>query len=113
MHMTKTDNDLSVMPEVDEDGFLVDAQPWTKEVAEILAQPEVPQGLTEEHWKLIDYMRQYYLRTGSVPPVRKLARDTGMTLRRIKALFPQGLTKGPCRLAGIPRIAIRPSFLYP
>ena len=111
--MAAAESRLPVMPEVDEDGFLLEAQPWTREVAEILAQPEVPEGLTEDHWRLIDYMRDYYLRTGSVPPVRKLSRDTGMSLRRIKALFSQGLTKGPCRLAGIPRIVIRPSFLYP
>jgi len=104
---------LNAMSQVDEDGFLLETQPWTKEIADILAREVVPEGLTEEHWELIDYMRQYYLRTGSVPPVRKLSRDVGLSLRRIKELFPQGLTNGPCRLAGIPRIAIRPSFLYP
>ncbi len=104
---------LPAIPQVDEDGFLLEAQPWTKEVADILAQEVVPEGLTEDHWRLIDYMRQYYLRMGSVPPVRMLSRHTELSLRRIKELFPQGLTKGPCRLAGIPRIAIRPSFLYP
>ena len=100
-------------PEVDEEGFMIDGEKWTKDIAEILAAAEVPEGLTPDHWVLIDYMREYYIDHGSVPPVRMLARRTGFTLRHIKALYPSGLTKGVCKIAGIPRIVIRPSFLYP
>ena len=100
-------------PAVDEDGFLANAEEWTKDIAKVLAQEEVPRGLTEDHWKIVDYLRQYYLEYGTVPPVRMLARDTGFSLIRMKKLFPHGLTKGACRIAGIPRIAIKPSFLYP
>jgi len=103
----------SAMPELDEEGFLIDTKKWTEEVAQILAQEEQPRGLTEDHLIVIDYMRQYYLEFGSVPPIRMLARRTGLSLLRIKELFPSGLTKGACRYAGIPRIAIRPQFLYP
>lgn len=104
---------VPLTPEVDEEGFLLKPETWSKEVAQILAQKEMPKGLTEEHWKVIDYMRQYYLRTGSVPPLRMLSRDVGLSLRNIRELFPNGLTYGACRLAGLPRVAIRPSFLYP
>ena len=38
------------MPELDDDGFLVDARKWTEEVAEILAQDEVPTGLTDGYF---------------------------------------------------------------
>ena len=99
--------------EVDEEGFLIDADGWTKDIAQILSQEEVPSGLTEDHWRIIDYMRQYYLEYGTVPPVRMLSRDTGFSLRSIKELFPHGLTRGACKIAGIPRIAIKPNFLYP
>ena len=101
------------MPEIDEDGFLTDTAKWTQEIAEILAQNEVPKGLTPDHWLVLDFMREYYTNFGTVPPVRMLARRTGLSLRRIKELFPSGLTKGACKIAGIPRIAIKPVFLYP
>ncbi len=55
---------------------------------------EVEGELTEEHWKVIDYFRKYYLEFKSVPPVRKLARDTGCDLKRACMLFPSGLTMG-------------------
>jgi len=100
-------------PKVDEEGFLVDTDGWTRDVAEVLSREEVPSGLTEDHWRIIDYMRKYYLEFGTVPPVRMLSRDTGFSLRSIKELFPHGLTMGACKIAGIPRIAIRPNYLYP
>jgi len=111
--MFNREPDRTTLPELDRDGYLVDAQKWTKEVAEILANTEMPQGLSEDHWRVIDFLRQYYLEWGSVPPVRMLARRTGLSLRRIKELFPSGLTKGACRIAGIPRIIIKPSYIYP
>jgi len=74
---------------VDEEGFLVQPEIWTKEVAQFLARDEVEGELTEEHWKVIDYFRKYYLEFKSVPPVRKLARDTGCDLKRACTLFPE------------------------
>ena len=103
----------NALPELDEEGFLVDTNKWTEEVAQIMAQMEMPTALTKDHWILIDFMRLFYLEDGCVPPVRMLARRTGISLRRMKELFPQGLTKGACKYAGIPRIAITPQFLYP
>lgn len=90
------------LPELDTDGFLVDAHKWTKEVAEILAQGDMAQGLTEDHWKVIDYLRQYFLEWDGAPPVRMLARRTGLSLRDLKRLFPDGLRKYACRYAGLP-----------
>jgi len=101
------------MPEFDEDGFLIDSEKWSKDIAEILAQKEVPRGLTGDHWTAVDFMREYYITFGTVPPVRILVRRTELSLRRLKELFPSGLTKGACKIAGIPRSTIRPNFLYP
>ncbi len=99
--------------DLDKEGFLQQPDIWNESVAQLLAQDEVSDGLTEEHWKLIDYLRQYYLEFGTVPPVRMIRRDTGFNLEHTYRLFPSGLTKGACRIAGIPRITIRPNFLYP
>ncbi|MFC2002453.1 TusE/DsrC/DsvC family sulfur relay protein [Chloroflexota bacterium] len=101
------------IPEIDEDGFLIDSEKWSREIAEILAQKDVPQGLTEDHWTVVAFMRDYYQTFGTVPPVRMLSRRTNLSLRRIKLLFPSGLTKGACKIAGIPMVTIRPNFLYP
>jgi tRNA 2-thiouridine synthesizing protein E len=99
--------------ELDKEGYLVRTETWTEDRANALAKEEVPHGLTEDHWKVIEYMRGYYLENGTVPPVRMLARRTGLSLRQMQRLFPSGLTKGACKIAGIPRSAVSPRFLYP
>jgi TusE/DsrC/DsvC family sulfur relay protein len=91
-----------VLPELDRDGYLLDSRKWTKEIAEILARSDVPRGLTEDHWRVIDFLRHYYLENESAPPVRMLARETGLSLRELRQLFPDGLAKGACRYAGLP-----------
>lgn len=106
-------NNTQAMLEVDEEGFLVDGEKWSQDIARILAEKEVPKGLTPDHWAIIDFMREYYLNFGTVPPTRMLARRTGFSLRSIKQLFPSGLTRGACKIAGIPRIVIKPGYLYP
>ena len=100
--MTDRGKDRTIFPELDRDGYLVDTQKWTKEVAEILAESEMPQGLSEDHWRVIDFLRQYYLEWKAAPPVRMLSRETGLSLRDLKHLFPNGLAKHACRYAGMP-----------
>lgn len=99
--------------DLDEEGFLRHPEMWNESVAQLLAQEEVPGELTEEHWKLINYLRRYYLDFDTVPPVSMIRRDTGINLEHVCKLFPSGLTRGACRIAGIPRKTIRPNFLYP
>ena len=103
----------SQLLELDKEGFLVRAETWTEDMARLLADEEVPEGLTEDHWSVINFMRQYYLEMGTPPPVRMIARRTGCSLRQMQRLFPSGLTHGACKIAGIPRDAISPRFLYP
>jgi tRNA 2-thiouridine synthesizing protein E len=101
----------SLIPERDEDGFLLKSETWNKNVAELLAQGEASGGLTEDHWKIIDYLRHYYLEFNSIPPVKMLCKRTGLKYGYICSLFPSGLTRGACKVAGIPRAKIHP--LYP
>ncbi len=57
--MFNRETERATLPELDESGYIVDAHKWTKEVAEILAKSDMPPGLSEDHWKVIDYVRQY------------------------------------------------------
>jgi tRNA 2-thiouridine synthesizing protein E len=102
-----------LLPEIDDEGFLLRPETWTKDIANFLAQGEVSEGLTEDHWKVIDYLRNYYLGFKGVPPVRMLCKRTGLKFKYICELFPSGLTRGACKIAGIPRKTIKPSFFYP
>jgi tRNA 2-thiouridine synthesizing protein E len=59
--------------------------------------------LTEDHWKVINYIRGYYLQFGIAPMIRKLCKESGFKLNEIYTLFPSGPAKGACKLAGLPK----------
>jgi tRNA 2-thiouridine synthesizing protein E len=98
---TFTQGEISL--EVDEDGFIQEPDLWNKEVAAALATTEGVDDLTEDHWKVVEYLRNYYLQFGVAPMIRKLCKETGFDLKRIYALFPSGPAKGACKVAGLPK----------
>ncbi|MEW6044983.1 MAG: TusE/DsrC/DsvC family sulfur relay protein [Bacillota bacterium] len=89
--------------EVDEDGFMQNPEMWNEEVARALANTEGVAELTEDHWKIVRYLREYYLNYGVAPMIRKLCKDTGYDLKTIYELFPSGPAKGACKVAGLPK----------
>jgi len=91
------------MANVDEGGYLLHPEMWTEDTAVVLAEQMVPGGFIEEHWRVMKYLRQHCLEFGIVPPVKKLCRDTGSKLKDIYGLFPTGLAREACKIAGIPR----------
>lgn len=99
--------------ETDDMGYMIIPAEWTPDIAESLAREQGMDVLTDDHWRVIIHMRQYYLEFGMPPPIRRLSRETGFSLRQMKKMFPTGLAEGACKIAGLPRNAIKPSFLYP
>jgi len=90
--------------EVNEEGFLVNPEDWDEEVAKFLAKKEESlENLTEEHWAVINYIRNYYLENKLAPMVRTVCKTTGLPLKKIYELFPSGPAKGACKLAGLPK----------
>ncbi|HZK53544.1 MAG TPA: TusE/DsrC/DsvC family sulfur relay protein [Desulfosporosinus sp.] len=89
--------------ELDEDGFLEDHTVWNEAVAKALGLTEEVDELTEEHWKMINYLRDYYEQFGVAPMVRKMCKDTGFNQKKIYELFPAGPGKGACKIAGLPK----------
>ena len=93
----------NVSIEVDEDGFMQEPDGWDKDIAAALGTTEGVDDLTEDHWKVVDYLRNYYLQFGVAPMIRKLCKETGYDLKRIYELFPSGPAKGACKVAGLPK----------
>jgi TusE/DsrC/DsvC family sulfur relay protein len=89
--------------DVDEDGFLQDPTIWDEEVARLFATTEGIAQMTDEHWKVVHYLRNYYLEFNIAPMIRKVCKDTGFKLKKIYELFPSGPAKGACKVAGLPK----------
>jgi len=88
--------------EVCKDGFLQNPNEWNDEVALALAISEGVDDLTDEHWKVIRYMREYFKKFSIAPLVRKMCKETNCDLPRMYVLFPGGPASGLCKIAGLP-----------
>jgi TusE/DsrC/DsvC family sulfur relay protein len=87
----------------DDDGFLKTMASWNRGMAETLAELHDIGELTDEHWRVIEFVQEYYATYGSGPPVVKVHKETGLSSDDICRLFPCGMVKGAYRLAGLPR----------
>ena len=89
--------------QVDEDGFMEEPEKWDERVALALASTEAVDALTDDHWKVVNYLREYYQQFGIAPMIRKLCKQTGFSLKEIYDMFPSGPAKGACKVAGLPK----------
>jgi len=90
--------------DIDEDGFLLNFDDWSEGVARRLAREEeqrIEGDLGDDHWKMIYFVRKYFLENGVAPIIRKLCKGTGFTLKYTYELFPEGPAKGLCKIAGL------------
>jgi len=87
--------------EVDEDGFLQGFDAWNEDWVEYVKEEEGISEVTDEHWKVINMLQEYYEKNGIAPMVRILSKVTGFKLKYIYELFPSGPGKGACKMAGL------------
>lgn len=87
------------------EGFLADQEFWSKDIAESLAKLHDigEHRLLDDHWKIINFVRDYYDKYGTGPAMVRVVKHTGLSLDDICRLFPCGLVKGAYRLAGLPK----------
>lgn len=88
---------------VDDQGFLRTPEIWDAEVARLFATSQGIEALDENHWKVIHLIRSYYQKHGIAPMIRYLCKSTGLLLRDIYELFPEGPAQGACKIAGLPK----------
>jgi tRNA 2-thiouridine synthesizing protein E len=89
--------------EFDHDGFMLDPSLWDDEVALAIARDEGIDEMTEEHWKIVNFIRNYWKENDLAPAVRLICKDVGVGVRQIYKLFTSGPARGACRVAGLPK----------
>ncbi len=92
-----------IQVELDDRGYMLDSDQWNDKVALALAEKEGIDELTPDHWRVIDFLREFQEENGTAPMIRVLCKETGLSLIRIYELFESGPAKGACRVAGLPR----------
>jgi len=88
--------------EVDSFDFLLDFESWDENFAEGMAiQLGIPDGLTKEHWDVINSIRKVFKESGRCPIIYEVCRLNGLNRREFKSLFPTGYLRGACKIGGI------------
>ncbi len=87
--------------DIDAEGFLQEPEKWNKDVAEEFAKKEASGPMTEDHWKVVNYIRNYYLEYDIAPPIKMLLKSTGFDINYVNKLFPKGPAQGACKVAGL------------
>jgi tRNA 2-thiouridine synthesizing protein E len=95
--------------ETDEEGYLTNLNDWNKEVGEAMAK-EDDTDLGDNHWEVINFLREYYDEYQIAPAVRVLTKAIGKKFGKEKGnskylyeLFPYGPAKQACKYAGLPK----------
>jgi tRNA 2-thiouridine synthesizing protein E len=88
---------------IDADGNLVNSNEWNEDIAKELAKEEGINELTENHWKVINFLRKEYQSSGEVPTIRKITKQSGVDTKELYSLFPNGPAKKAARIAGLPK----------
>jgi dissimilatory sulfite reductase related protein len=86
---------------VNEEGFMINPNEWTKEIAEAIAKQEGIETLTADHWKIVDFCRETGLASGSAPTLRQITTGTGLSTKELFALFPKGPAKKVAKISGL------------
>ena len=89
--------------EFDKDGFMIDPSLWNEKVASAIAQGEGIENVSEKHWAIVRFIREYWKEHALAPPVRLLCKESRVSVREVYKLFTSGPARGACRVAGLPK----------
>lgn len=95
--------------ETDEEGYLENLADWEPGLATAMAAID-DCDLTDNHWEVINFLREYYEEYQIAPAVRVLTKAIGKKLGKDKGssqylyeLYPYGPAKQACKYAGLPK----------
>ncbi len=94
---------------VDAQGFLAKRLMWNRELGRHLAKMDGIE-LSDEHWEVMNYFREYYEDYNIPPPMRMVIRvfkkafgDVNANSRYLHQLFPGGPTRTASKWSGLPK----------
>lgn len=95
--------------EHDEEGYIQELDKWSKELADVIAKDENI-DMTDEHWEVVNFLRDYYEEYQIAPAVRVLIKAIKKSMgpdkgnnKYLYTLFPYGPAKQACKIAGLPK----------
>ncbi len=90
------------LPARDGDGYLLDRDAWTPELARAMAEADGIE-ISDPKWQQIQKAREYYEEFGVVPPIRKFAKYCGEDQQAMFKLWMAGPMKPITKYGGLPK----------
>ena len=87
---------------VNDEGFLTEYDEWDEDLAKILAN-NIDIDLTDEHWKVIRFLREDFKAQGETATTRRVQTVGGVPTKVQFSLFPKKPAKKMAYIAGLPK----------
>ena len=88
---------------VDDEGFMTDPGQWSEDVAEVLARQIAIDTLTDDHWKVIRFLRDDFEQEGETATLRRVSTVGGVSTKDLYTLFPKKPAKKMAYVSGLPK----------
>ena len=86
---------------VDDDGFLTEFDEWDEDLAKTLASNIGLGDLTDDHWKVITFLRADAAEQGETPTLRRVSTIGGIPTKSLFVLFPKKPARKMAYVAGL------------
>ena len=95
--------------DTDAHGYLNNSQDWSEALALLIAEREGI-ALSEAHWEVVHFVREFYQEYNTSPAIRMLVKAMAQKYgeekgnsRYLYKLFPEGPAKQATKIAGLPK----------
>ncbi|UCE29227.1 MAG: TusE/DsrC/DsvC family sulfur relay protein [Candidatus Bathyarchaeota archaeon] len=92
---------------LDEEGFVKDPELWSHALAVKMAKEQFNISITELHRRVVEFVREYYLKWGAVPMVKTIRTHLQLSNRQLDEMFKRDTSSSRgviCKLAGLPKM---------
>ncbi|KAA6184867.1 TusE/DsrC/DsvC family sulfur relay protein [Thiohalocapsa marina] len=93
---------MAISVPVDGDGFLLNRDDWSEDLARELAQSDDFE-MTDQVMQFIREAREMYDNDGVVPPIRIFAKKQKVSTKQLYDIFKKGPMKLICKWGGLPK----------
>ena len=85
---------------VDDEGFMTEYEEWNEDLAKVLAT-NIGIDLTDDHLKVIRFLREDFKTQGETPTLRRVSTVGGFPTKELFQLFPKKPAKKMSYVAGL------------
>ena len=88
---------------LNDEGFMTDPSEWNEDIAAFLARQIGIDPLTEDHWKVIRFLRTDFASEGETATLRRISTLAGVGTKELYGLSPGKPARKMAYVSGLPK----------